>query len=209
MQSIMGAQQQGRRSYLSEVEAESVTSLINPSIAAPSPRGFHWWNSNCDRYLDELDQDGGERFVAFHDGNTANNNWLHVTSSTPERRAQYELRYVNETLQLAGVVRFGVDCEGPQGHVHGGAMATVADAITATAVFKASERWGLTTRLDCNYREMLPVETPIKVVAIVTELKKRKAIVEWKCFSLTKVDRRGEPVQHSFGTAEFLLPRKE
>mmetsp|Transcript_4588 Transcript_4588/g.8937 ORF Transcript_4588/g.8937 Transcript_4588/m.8937 type:complete len:121 (-) Transcript_4588:34-396(-) len=119
------------------------------------------------------------------------------------------MRYLKEIQSLAGVVRFGKDCEGPPGHVHGGAMATVADAATATVTFLASGRWGFTTRLDCNYREMLPVETPVCVEAHILELKKRKAIVKWTMSSLTNLDRKGELIRHSFGTAEFLLPRKE
>lgn len=200
-------------------EGENSREFSNPSIAAPSPREFAWWDEDCDRCLDELDGAGGERFVAFHDEDededgtggeeVPTHNWLHVTSSTPDRRAQYEVRYVAEEMCLAGVVRFGTDCEGPPGHVHGGAMATVADATTATAAFKAAGRWGLTTRLDCNYREMLPVKTPVRLEARVTELKKRKATVEWSICSLTGTDRNGEPVRHSFGTAQFLLPREE
>ena len=72
------------------------------------------------------------------------------------------MRYCAEEQQLCGVARFGEDCEGPPGCVHGGAIATVADAATATAVFKAAGRWGLTTRLECNYREMLPIGTPVR-----------------------------------------------
>ena len=67
---------------------------------------------------------------------------------------------------------------------HGGAIATVADAATATATFKAAGRWGLTTRLECNYREMLPLETPVRLEAKVTTLKPRRSIVEWQLCSL-------------------------
>ena len=78
---------------------------------------------------------------------------------------------------LSGVARFGEDCEGPPGCVHGGAIATVADAATATATFKAAGRWGLTTRLECNYREMLPLCTPVKLMATVTSLKARYLVI--------------------------------
>jgi len=99
--------------------------LTNPSIAAPSPRAFSWWNNDCDSYLDTLDSNGGERFVASHDEEDyETKNWLHVTSSKPDNRAQYEMRYVSENLLLGGIARFGQDCEGPDGHVHGGAMAS-------------------------------------------------------------------------------------
>ena len=136
---------------------------VNPSIAAATPCAFPWWSDECSALIAELDAKGGERFVASHDEEGYDTrNWLHVTSSSPLRRAQYEMRYCAEEQLLCGVARFGADCEGPPGCVHGGAIATVADAATATAVFKAAGRWGLTTRLECNYREMLPLGTPVR-----------------------------------------------
>ena len=102
---------------------------------------------------------------------------------------------------LSGVARFGEDCEGPPGCVHGGAIATVADAATATATFKAAGRWGLTTRLECNYREMLPLCTPVKLMATVTSLKARKCVIDWELISLTELDRKGAPVRHAFRVA--------
>jgi acyl-coenzyme A thioesterase PaaI-like protein len=185
----------------------------NQPLSNPVPRKFEWWNSVCDTYLDELDEAGGERFVASHDepddtGKTNTNNWLHVTSSNPNRRVQYEVRYVDSTQTMGGVVRFGTDCEGPEGCAHGGSIASVADALTATCCFKAaSERWGMTTRLDCNYRETIPMGTPVRVEATVVDLKKRKASLEWSIHSLTELDRNKNPVRHAFGSADFLLPR--
>lgn len=185
-------------------------SLLNPSIAAPSPREFHWWTNDCNSYLDELDSNGGERFVASHDEkNYETHNWLHVTASTPGNRAQYEMRYVSDSLMMGGIVRFGQDCEGPDGHVHGGAIATIADAAAATVVYMSSGgRWGLTTKIECNYRAMLPLNCPAKVEAKISNLKKRRATVEWEISSLTDIDKMGAPVRYSFGVANFLLPRE-
>ena len=187
--------------------------LRNQPLAAPSPREFEWWNDACDAYLDELDRAGGERFVASHDeadesGETNTQNWLHVTSTNPSRRVQYEVRYVDETQTMGGIVRFGTDCEGPEGCAHGGSIASVADALTATCCFKAaSERWGMTTRLDCNYREAVPLGNPVRIEATVIDLKKRKASLEWSIYSLTKLDQNENPIRHAFGSADFLLPR--
>jgi len=204
----------------------------NPSIAAPTSRAFEWWDPSCNDFIDEIENKGGERFIAFHDEDEGGRqvdtqNWLHVTSSVPNRRVQYELRFVpdesesdnskenenkdgNDTsIVMAGVVRFGSDCEGPPGFVHGGAMATVADAATATTLFKnAGGRWGFTTKLECNYRVMLPVCTPVCLEAKVVELRRRKASVEWGIYSLTDMGKDGKPVRYSFGKAEFLLPRE-
>jgi len=195
----------------SPLDSTPISTVTNPSIAAPAPREFLWWNKDCDSYLDALDSNGGERFVATHDeDNNETHNWLHVTSSKPDNRAQYEMRYVSESLMMGGIARFGLDCEGPDGHVHGGAMATVADAAAATVVYMSSGgRWGLTTKLECNYRAMLPLCCPAKVEARISDLRKRRATVEWEISSLTEIDKKGVPLRHSFGTAEFLLPREE
>jgi len=204
---------------VTETESSSSTSDENPNVfqnqplCPPVTREFEWWNDACDTYLDELDEAGGERFVASHDdpdetGKTNTNNWLHVTSSNPQRRVQYEIRYMEGTQTMGGVVRFGSDCEGPEGCAHGGSIASVADALTATCCFKAaSERWGMTTHLDCNYREAIPLGTPVRVEATVVDLQKRKASLEWSIHSLTKLDRNENPVRHAFGSADFLLPR--
>ena len=162
----------------------------------------HHRSDACGSLIADLDAKGGERFVASHDDEGYDTkNWLHVTSSSPLRRAQYEMRYCADDQILSGVARFGEDCEGPPGCVHGGAIATVADAATATATFKAAGRWGLTTRLECNYREMLPLCTPVKLMATVTSLKARKCVIDWELISLTELDRKGAPVRHAFRVA--------
>ena len=204
---------------LTEMESPSSTTsdddgetLRNFPLSASVPREFAWWNDACDAYLDELDGAGGERFVASHDepdetGQTNTNNWLHVTSSNPNRRVQYEVRYVDDTQTMGGVVRFGADCMGPPDMAHGGSIASVADALTATCCFKGSKRWGMTTRLECNYREAIPLGTPVKIESTIVDLKKRKASLEWSIYSLTELDGKGQPVRHAFGSADFLLPR--
>ncbi len=203
----------GTESFIS---SSSQSTFRNEPLSSPNPRDFEWWNEACDAYLDDLDRTGGERFVASHDvpdetGHTRTNNWLHVTSSNPDRRVQYEIRYVDDGVDgkqiMGGVVRFGEDCEGPEHCAHGGSIASVADALTATCCFKASKRWGMTTRLECNYREAIPLGMPVKVEATVVDLKKRKASLEWNIYSFDQVDRNGQPLRHAFGCADFLLPR--
>ena len=63
---------------------------VNPSIAAATPCAFPWWSDECSALIAELDAKGGERFVASHDEEGYDTrNWLHVTSSSPLRRAQW------------------------------------------------------------------------------------------------------------------------
>merc|ERR1719353_347756 len=182
----------------------------NPSITSTTPCDFPWWTGECSDAIAELEGRGAQRFVARHDDEGFDTrNWLHVTSSEPLRRAQYEVRYEAAEKTLGGIVRFGDDCEGPPGCAHGGSIATVADAATATATFLSAGRFGLTTKLECNYRAVLPLNTPTRLQATVTALKPRKAVIEWTMTSLTEKDRKGAPVMHAFGVAEFLLDRAE
>ena len=194
------------------------------------PRDFEWWDTACDRYLDTLEDDrGGERFVASHDEpeeertsgtttappTTRTQNWLHVTASCPNHRVQYELRYLAATRTLGGVIRFGQDCEGPVGCAHGGAIATVADALVATCGYQAAQhRWGMTTRLECHYRSAIPLNCPVQIEATVLTLKRRTATVEWTIRSLMTTHRKEEnrngdddSIRYAFGSADLLLPR--
>lgn len=186
--------------------AHRVNMCAQPPISAESPCDFPWWSSACTEEIAQLDSAGGERFIAYPCEQPDTQNWLHVTKSSPLRRFQYEMRWVASEQMLGGIVRFGADCEGPPGTVHGGAIATVADAATATATFRAAERWGLTTKLECNYREMIPLETPVLVKAHVTVLKPRRSTIEWQILSLAADG--ADPVRYAFGVADFLLERK-
>jgi len=146
--------------------------------------------------------------VAFHDeAGAETHNWLHVTRSAPERRAQYEMRWVEADRAFEGIARFGADSEGPPGCGHGGAIATFADAATATAAYKAMGRWGMTTKLECNYRAVVPLCTPVRLRAVVADQRPRKCTVDWELLSLVDLDRDGNPVRHAFGTASFLHAR--
>ena len=79
-----------------------------PSIAAPSPREFLWWNSECDVYIDGLDGAGGVFFVAPPDLPDAaappTSNWLHVTDTWHKRRVQYKARFVGGLREWSGSV---------------------------------------------------------------------------------------------------------
>tara|TARA_B100000787_G_C15902681_1_gene169099 strand:- start:92 stop:235 length:144 start_codon:yes stop_codon:yes gene_type:complete len=43
---------------------------------------------------------------------------------------------------------------------------------------------------------MLPLCTPVKLMATVTSLKARKCVIDWELISLTELDRKGAPVRH-------------
>ena len=73
----------------------------NPSIAATQPGDFAWWSPECAALISELDAREGERFVASHDDEGFDtHNWLHVTSSSPLRRASAVVEEVLVRVRL-------------------------------------------------------------------------------------------------------------
>ena len=85
--------------------------LYVPEAQGSSPRGGHYCryrvpchrrSDACGALIADLDAKGGERFVASHDDEGYDTkNWLHVTSSSPLRRAQYEMRYCADDQVLS------------------------------------------------------------------------------------------------------------
>ena len=53
-----------------------------------------------------------------------------------------------------------------------------------------------------------PEPEQVRLQASVTALKPRKCVIEWELLSLSELDRKGAPVRHAFGSADFLLARK-
>ena len=54
-----------------------------------------------------------------------------------------------------------------------------------------------------------PKPEQVRLQASVTALKPRKCVIEWELLSLSELDRKGAPVRHAFGSADFLLAREE
>ncbi|XP_066270557.1 acyl-coenzyme A thioesterase THEM4-like [Branchiostoma lanceolatum] len=66
--------------------------------------------------------------------------------------------FLNKKEQRATCVcQFGPYLQGPPGHVHGGALATMLDAVIGTCVHDALEGFWLTANLNINYKKPVPL----------------------------------------------------
>lgn len=76
--------------------------------------------------------------------------------------------------------------EGPPGHAHGGAVATVLDEAMGTAAFE-SERLGYTATMTVNYRASVPLGVEVEVRARVIRTEGSKT---WVTAEITLPDGR-------------------
>lgn len=74
-------------------------------------------------------------------------------------------------------VVLGIAYEGPPGFVHGGMSGLLMDQMLGAATIAAG-LWGMTARLELDYRGPLPLETPLALRARVSDDAGRKSVVE-------------------------------
>jgi hypothetical protein len=70
----------------------------------------------------------------------------------------------------------GLPYEGPPSYVHGGVSALLMDQLLGSAAIAAG-LWGMTARLELDYRRPVPLETPLLLRAAVTESAGRKVVI--------------------------------
>jgi acyl-coenzyme A thioesterase PaaI-like protein len=70
----------------------------------------------------------------------------------------------------------GLPYEGPPSYVHGGMSSLLMDQLLGSAAIAAG-LWGMTARLELDYRRPVPLETPLRLRAGVTESAGRKVVV--------------------------------
>jgi acyl-coenzyme A thioesterase PaaI-like protein len=70
----------------------------------------------------------------------------------------------------------GLAYEGPPSYVHGGISALLMDQLLGSAAIAAG-LWGMTARLELDYRRPVPLETPLQLRAAVTADEGRKVVV--------------------------------
>lgn len=69
---------------------------------------------------------------------------------------------------VAAEVTLGLPYEGPPGYVHGGVSALLLDQLLGSAAMAAG-LWGMTVRLELDYRRPVPLRTPLVLRAAVGE----------------------------------------
>jgi hypothetical protein len=77
---------------------------------------------------------------------------------------------------VTGSATLGLAYEGPPGFVHGGMSALVMDQVLGAAAIAAG-RWGMTARLELDYRGPVPLRQPLQFRGRVAEDSGRKVVV--------------------------------
>lgn len=117
-----------------------------------------------------------------------------------------ELRLADPDRPEAGTVgtlSLGQAYEGPPGYAHGGMSALLLDQLLgATAI--AAGLWGMTVRLETDYRAPVPLQTPLELRARVVEDAGRRTVVTGT------IATAAEPVSVLVaGRGVFVMPRPE
>ncbi|MGY1736291.1 PaaI family thioesterase [Geodermatophilus sp. SYSU D00684] len=113
------------------------------------------------------------------------------------------LRLREEPGGVVGEVSFGLAYEGPPGFLHGGMSGLVMDQVLGAATIRAG-LWGMTARLELDYRRPVPLDTPVVCRGRVTEAGGRKSVVTGTIALAESPDR---PLVEA--RAVFVLPRED
>jgi acyl-coenzyme A thioesterase PaaI-like protein len=104
---------------------------------------------------------------------------------------------------VVGEALLGPAYEGPPGYVHGGISSLLMDQLLGSAAIAAG-LWGMTVRLELDYRRPVPLSTPLALQARVTEAAGRKCVVTGTIATAAAPDRT---LVEARGV--FVMPREE
>ncbi|WP_448617328.1 PaaI family thioesterase [Geodermatophilus sp. URMC 65] len=104
---------------------------------------------------------------------------------------------------VVGEALLGPAYEGPPGYVHGGMSSLLMDQLLGSAAIAAG-LWGMTVRLEADYRRPVPLSTPLTMRAQVTEAAGRKCVVTGTIATAAAPDRT---LVEARGV--FVMPREE
>ena len=88
---------------------------------------------------------------------------------------RFALRYFRRPSDgaLVGRISFGIGCQGPPGHAHGGSMAALLDDAMGVAAWIAGNMV-VAAEITIKFRNMLPLDTVIHLEAWVAEVDGKK-----------------------------------
>jgi acyl-coenzyme A thioesterase PaaI-like protein len=104
---------------------------------------------------------------------------------------------------VVGAALLGPAYEGPPGYVHGGVSSLLMDQLLGSAAI-AEGLWGMTVRLEVDYRRPVPLSTPLTMRAQVSEAAGRKCVVTGTIATTAAPDRT---LVEARGV--FVMPREE
>ena len=100
-------------------------------------------------------------------------------------------------------VALGPAYEGPPGYVHGGMSSLLMDQLLGAAAMAAG-KWGMTARLELDYRRPVPLATPLVLRAEVAEESGRKTVITG---TIGLAEGAGQILVEARGV--FVAPRPE
>lgn len=100
-------------------------------------------------------------------------------------------------------VTLGPPYEGPPGYVHGGMSSLLMDQLLGAAAMAAG-KWGMTARLELDYRHPVPLATALVLRAGVAEESGRKIVITG---TIALADAPGQSLVEARGV--FVAPRPE
>ncbi|XP_034554345.1 acyl-coenzyme A thioesterase THEM4 isoform X1 [Notolabrus celidotus] len=109
---------------------------------------------------------------------------------------EYVLFVNREEQKCVGIWQCGHLLEGPPGHVHGGAIATMIDTVTGCVASLTGAV--MTANLNINYRSPIQLGTTVVIETVVEKIEGRKK------FILCKVTSPDGTKLHTDATALFL-----
>lgn len=111
------------------------------------------------------------------------------------------IRAVDDGVKAEAIL--GLRYEGPPGFVHGGVSALLMDQMLGAATIAAG-LWGMTVRLEVDYRGPVPLQTPLEFRARVASDSGRKTLVEGDIALASAPD---QPLVLARGV--FVVPRPD
>ena len=105
--------------------------------------------------------------------------------------------------EVVAEATLGLAYEGPPSYLHGGMSALFMDQLLGAAAIAAG-LWGMTARLELDYRGPVPLETPLVMRARVAENRGRKSVITGEIALASAPD---EPLVEARGV--FVTPRPE
>ncbi|XP_073341715.1 acyl-coenzyme A thioesterase THEM4 isoform X2 [Pagrus major] len=149
-------------------------SLPNSSWGSEMKRLYEHYNSQC-----EVETEGGEK------------------QEGPWRRLPSYNRLLNEEKKCVCIFQAGHLLEGPPGHVHGGAIATMIDTVTGTHATILSGPV-MTANLNISYRSPIPLGSTVLLESTLDKKEGRKT------FIICKVTSTDGSKVHTETTALFV-----
>ncbi|MBB3085074.1 PaaI family thioesterase [Geodermatophilus sabuli] len=104
---------------------------------------------------------------------------------------------------VAAEATLGLAYEGPPGYVHGGVSSLLMDQLLGSAAIAAG-LWGMTVRLELDYRGPVPLSTPLQLRSRVVEAAGRKCVVTGEIATAADPERVLVAAR-----GVFVMPREE